>query len=396
MAGSHAADSGQGGIGAASEEAGATSVQDAADAVDVADAEESGAPACQYPLDNCDRAWLNGCETDLWSDANHCGRCGAVCDGVCGRRGCLAPDTLSELSITPGTPFAVTADYLYFVSGERGGPFRLSRIDELGHAPEVLADDLPEFSEIAASANRLYLWGFGENLRSSNLQGVLVDEGFVVSAVAPSESAVYAVSHGVLLARKAGDTTWARTTWFASEAGSVELWPIDVSGELVVVRMFEGESPARYEIELIDRPDSPDGGVMSLASGSGTPVRLRALSDYVYWLVRTEDGDSDVYELHRIRTSINSPNELLARGRGATDFALDSSFAYVTRSLAQGYQIEVISVGSISEKIRMGTRFEIQFPESFGGQLWFFAYDAATATAPSKSLRRVDLRIGKL
>jgi hypothetical protein len=35
--------------------------------------------ACVFPLANCDHNDRNGCETDLTSDANHCGACGTVC-----------------------------------------------------------------------------------------------------------------------------------------------------------------------------------------------------------------------------------------------------------------------------------------------------------------------------
>jgi hypothetical protein len=116
---------------------------------------------------------------------------------------------------------------------------------------------------------------------------------------------------------------------------------------------------------------------------------VRTQGDYVYWLVRDPQADSDLFELRRRSTFANGAYELLARERGARDFAVDAAFAYLTRWLSTGYGVEVIAVHSISEKLHLGLSFELTYPESVGPLFWF--YDSSRGR-----VQQVDLGLGDL
>ena len=348
---------------------------------------QAEALVCRSPLDDCDHGPLNGCETDVSNSPNHCGACDEPCSGICALGKCRLPQVASEQAIRQLTPFAATTDHLYFEWGDVGGPFRLSRVDKLGSAPQLVRDQLPEFSSIAATADRIYLWG-GANLWSVTLEGNAVDEGFYATAFAACRDTVYAASNGGLLERKVGTTTWEPKPWFTNEFGA-SLWPVCVGQQVLVFHSAYGQLFEQYELLLVDEPDTASGGLVTLASGAGRVLRVRASENDVYWLVQGPDGDDDVFELRRHGTLLDSGYQLLARERRARDFALDSNFAYLTSWLGTGYQIEVIDVSSISEKVRFGLGFEASYPESAGPFLWYF--DAGTAR-----VQRVRLGLGEL
>jgi hypothetical protein len=48
---------------------------------------------CTAPYEDCDQLYSTGCETNLDTDAKHCGACGHACDaGVCSGGACQLPD----------------------------------------------------------------------------------------------------------------------------------------------------------------------------------------------------------------------------------------------------------------------------------------------------------------
>jgi len=342
---------------------------------------------CTPQFDNCDGTPLNGCEADLWSDPLHCGRCRSICEGVCSRRGCHEPEDLSDQSIRPMSPFAVTADYLYMLTGDGNiDPHRLWRFDKLGLSPQILIDNLDWSPKLAVVSDRIYLYGGERNLWSGTEQGDFIDEGLQVESLASSAGVVYADRQGTIVARREGETTWTPQPWLASESDPVSLWPIDVANRLVVMRDISTEfATHRYELFLVDRPDLPDGGVIELASGSGNLVRLRSANDSVYWLIQEESG---LFQLLRRDIERNSPVQVLETGINLVDFALDSSFVYLTRSLTRRSELEVITAYGAGEKLHLGARFDMQYPEAVGDYLWFIAWQ--------DRLQRVALNIEEL
>ena len=391
-----AQDAGGGGLSGTESQAGAPAQNGGASAGtngnpaggDLGNNGEAGAVSCQLPLANCDLSRLNGCETDVTVALEHCGACDHPCDGVCARSECHLPSALTQQPIRPLSPFAVTTEYLYFMWGDEGGPYRLSRVLKTGGSPEPVADNLARLSKIAAAPDRIFLWDFAENLRSVTPAGVVTDEGFEVSAVAPQASVVYAVREGALIQRKSSSTTWQPTPGFPAAEPGAELWPVDVSDKLVVLRASGADAAAHYDVLLVDQPDVPNAQPQTLTSGSGVPVGVRASNANVYWL--THDAvDSDLFELRRRDLLSNIPDELVAKERNVLGFTVDEGFAYLPRSLSTGYELEFVLLDSVGEKYHLGSRSEITYPESVGQFLWFFDTSA-------QRLMRVDLGFGDL
>jgi len=349
---------------------------------------EGGALACESPLANCDQTRLNGCEADLSGDVNDCGRCGSLCNGVCARSSCHVPQSLVEQAIQPLTPFAQTSDSLYFEWGAPSGPYHLSRVDKLGGTPQLVADKLPAFSQIAAGPDRVYLWAPAENLHSVTFAGKVVDEGIEVSAIAVQGDVVFAASKGMLLERKSPTASWQPVPGFSSVGSDSQLWPVDVDGSLVVVRVTGVDTAPHYEVLLLEMPDVVGSPVDVLASGSGLPVRVRSSTHYVYWLVQTGANETGLFELHRHEPLVDTPEQFVAREFSVDDFALDDGFVYLTRSLNPGHELELVLVESIGEKLHLGSRFDLVYPEPVGDYLWFF-------DTSLQRLRRVDLGFGQ-
>lgn len=337
---------------------------------------------CSPPLADCNQTPLDGCEIDLFSDPEHCGDCNSPCDGVCARGRCHLPVSTGTVQQQVVADFAVIGEALYFTWGPYDGPFHLSRVERAGENARELAGGLPRFSRLAAAPQELFLWGVSETLRVSDLNGVMVDQGFEVSGVASLSGATYAGSKGQLLERPAGATSWEASAWFPSEAGTT-LWPIAVDDRLVVFRILEDDRAPRYEVLLASDPSAGDGGIRLLASGDGLPTRIRALHD-VYWMVQLPNADSRAFELRRHSLDPDATGQLVASERNVTNFALDESFAYVTRTLNSSYELVLVPVSSISQKYRFGSRIELFHPESVAGLLWF--YDSS-----AKRVHSVDL-----
>lgn len=346
---------------------------------------EAGAESCQMPLVSCDGSSLNGCETDITTSIDHCGGCGRACEGVCARSTCHLPSTQTDQPIRALSPFAVTSDYLYFMWGDEAGPYRLSRVGkQLGGQPEIVADNLPDCSELAAASDRIFLWECGnDNLLSVTPSGAVTDEGFQARGVAPQAGVVYAVNAGVLMRRKSGASGWQPTPGFPSGDSGVDLWPVDVDGQLVVLRATGFDDAAHYDVLLVDQPDVPNAQPKTLASGGGVLVHVRAVDGKVYWLTK-ESIVSDSFQLRRHDLSPSSAVELVAEERSVTGFALDSTFVYLPRWLSTGYELELVLQNSIGEKYHLGSRFDLTFPESAGSFLWFF-------DTSKERLMRVDL-----
>jgi hypothetical protein len=278
---------------------------------------------------------------------------------------------------------AMTADAVYVATASGiDTPTRLWRLDKLDLSEQLIADDIPAFSQVAVFDGRVYLYSW-ESFWSGTESGSFVDEGFPIGSITSSAGVVYADRAGTLIARKEGESAWTPQPWLVSE-DNVRLWPVDVSDRLCVLRESWGASQTIYDLYRVDEPTSPDGGLVALASGAGELVRLRSQDGFLYWLVREESG---LLQLLRRDIERRGPLQLLATGGDLLDFALDSSAVYLTRSAGSLYEIEVISTLAIGERPELGLRFEAISPEADGEHFWFLQWDA---------LQRVELRADEL
>jgi WD40 repeat protein len=342
---------------------------------------------CTPPWEDCDKSPLTGCEANLSSDASHCGRCDSECDGACGRRGCHEAESFLS-QVKSFSSIAMSADYVYLLTGNSiDGPVRLWQVNKAERSERLLADNLPWFEQVTVANGRVYLYGRGENLWSGSEQGDFSDEGFEVRSIATSAGVLYADRDGTLVARKENETSWTPQPWMVSSTDNVtdnvKLWPIDVSNQLCVLRET-GDSLAKYELLRVDSPDSPDGGLVPLASGSGELVRLRSQNGSVYFLVYEESG---LLQLLRRDVRGNTRIQVLSTGNRIGDFAVDSTSLYVTRWPMHGYELEVMSAFGNGTTLKLGVLSAMSSLEADGNHLWFFGRDG---------LQRVELPLGDL
>jgi hypothetical protein len=120
---------------------------------------ETGYASCINPQDN-------QCETELLTDATHCGDCskacaiGAVCvDGHCEQ----AAEKLIDLSSSPASgPFAqLSGDYVYYSVSNGGSIYRASK--NTGGAIETVTSNVQSCGTVipfAADANAIYYWTY--------------------------------------------------------------------------------------------------------------------------------------------------------------------------------------------------------------------------------------------
>jgi hypothetical protein len=290
---------------------------------------------------------------------------------------------LDQLVSATNASVAMTADAVYVATASGiDTPTRLWRLDKLDLSEQLIADNIPAFSQVAVLDGRVYLFSW-ENFWSGTESGSFVDEGFPIGSIASSAGVVYADRDGTLIARKEGESIWTPQPWLLSEE-NIGLWPLDVSGRLCVLRESWRASQTSYELYRVDEPASPEGGLVALASGAGELVRLRSENGFIYWLVREESG---LRQLLRRDIERRGPLQLLATGTDLLDFALDSSAVYLTRSVGSLYEIEVISTLAIGSRPQLGLHFEAISPEADGEHFWFIQWDA---------LQRVELRADEL
>jgi hypothetical protein len=294
---------------------------------------------------------------------------------------------LSERPFTPLTPFAVTTEHVYFLAEESPitSRARLLRSDRVGGAPEVLAQNLPQFSGLAVVAGEVFLWGDGENLWSGTDANHLRDHGFPATSVTEHEGIVYAARQGTVVSRAPGEDSWTARRWLADGHEGTECWLAAASPSFGMLCFTTDDTPDHYEFYSIDRPAAEDPGAVLVASGLGRPTRMRTARNFIYWLVEDESRRSELWRLETPTAEVR----LLAAEHEVSDFAVDAAFVYLTRTVVDdsGYQIVLIAADDITELLRFGTELDMRFPEVIDEQLWFFA---------DERLRRVDLEIGGL
>jgi hypothetical protein len=128
--------------------------------------EFTGPYPCQTGYASCINPQDNQCETELLTDATHCGDCskacaiGAVCvDGHCKQ----AAEKLIDLSSSPASgPFAqLSGDYVYYSVINGGSIYRASK--NAGGAIETVASNVQSCGTVipfAADANAIYYWTY--------------------------------------------------------------------------------------------------------------------------------------------------------------------------------------------------------------------------------------------
>ena len=111
--------------------------------------------ACDVGFGDCDGSYANGCETDLGSDAQNCGKCQRSCGvGTCQSGQCSAAALGSFTGSTPRA--AVTATHVYVLTNSSSN-YVLTRIAKDGSGAQIADTVTATAGGIAADASYVYV-----------------------------------------------------------------------------------------------------------------------------------------------------------------------------------------------------------------------------------------------
>jgi hypothetical protein len=111
--------------------------------------------ACDVGFGDCDGALANGCETDVTSSANHCGKCGRSCGvGTCQSGQCSAAPLGTFTGSSPRG--AIGPNHVYVIT-EASGAYTLQRIAKDGSGAQVVDTVTADAGGFFADASFVYV-----------------------------------------------------------------------------------------------------------------------------------------------------------------------------------------------------------------------------------------------
>lgn len=323
---------------------------------------------CPKPHANCDGTPLNGCETNLSVDPNHCGACNAPCDGLCVSSRCLPFEVVGNYALQSN--LAISDQVLYFATGEGFSSERLMRVDPAGKQAATLAQNLLDFDRVAVGTDRVYLWsdtvGLWSVMNGSNL---VVDEGIQLDWFAVNRQYSFWLNSLTVHRRRVGAAPGEETAWRELSGAGPSQLAVDESQLL----FLQHGDPDRISRLLLyqEAPATPE----LLVSEKGEIVRWRLYEDQLYWVTRYTEGALEHDELRRLSPLDSGQPELLLSAPRIDDFALNGwVFAY---GPAQSYfEIQAFDPARPNQIHRLGTLARPQLMEADGqGRLWIFDFE---------------------
>jgi hypothetical protein len=129
---------------------------------------QAGQLICDGNAAECDGSTLTPCETNVAWQTRHCGACDAVCEGLCQTKRCQPAEFVFEREasafVVSGSSALAYARY--------DDTYALILVDRETANQKILLDPLTESLELAASADRFYVFdAWNEKLRSVRLDG---------------------------------------------------------------------------------------------------------------------------------------------------------------------------------------------------------------------------------
>ena len=277
---------------------------------------------CTAPQADCNNNAADGCETDLNTDALHCGQCGRDCQGgTCNQGMCSAVTMWSAANARPRR-IALDATHIYFLEFTNG---ILRRIPKAGGSVEILAAAKKQGTNLAVDSTHVYFvddfeltvnrvpktGGTVEQLAtlSGAATWLTLDSANVYVSESAAQGKIYKLS-------KAGGapTALASSLWPAGVAVSAThaYWPnFQLNAGLWRVPLSGGTA------EPVDPTTS-----------NGQEIAVDAM--HVYWTVLNAGANKG--ELRKLPLAGGNV-EILATGQaGPRGLALDASHAYWTNA----------------------------------------------------------------
>lgn len=320
---------------------------------------------CPKPHANCDATSLNGCETNLSLDPNHCGACNTPCDGLCVSSSCLGFEVAGNYGLQSN--LAISDQFLYFVTGEGFTSERLMRVDSLSKKAETLAQNLLDFDRVAVGADRVYLWSDTAGLWSVlNGSHLLVDEGIQLEWFGVNREYSFWLDFPTLHRRRIGAAPSEQTAWRELRDARPSDLAVDES-ELVFLQHGDPDRISRFALYQ-DAPTQPE----LLVSEKGEIVRFRLYENELYWVTRYTEGVLEHDELHRLSLLDSGTPELLLSAPRIENFAVNGwVFAY--RPALPYFEIQALHPARPNQIYRLGTLAMPSLMEADGqGRLWIF------------------------
>ena len=312
------------------------------------DTAKDGVPGCGAFVVDCDGTDSNGCETDLRTDASHCGACGHSClEGAC-LGGRCQPFTVAEDQDVPSL-LMIDGTHLYWTN--QGGAGAVMRVEKDGGKAEVVGVTDHPPGGLAVDTEAVYWSEFGEpgtvwrlskgEIGTATLPTALADgQGQSIALALDGSNVYWCTPATVRTVPKSGGkvTTLARDQgvpfWIVVE-GSFVFWTNTVSGQVMRVSMQD-----------------VDAGAAEIAGGQSTPVGLATDPANLYWA--NYEGSAGTPSILRLaKVNMQAP-EVLAEGQlGPTAIRAHGSDLFWTNNLG-GTIMRMPKVGGAPESIAEG------------------------------------------
>lgn len=294
---------------------------------------------CGTGYASCDGNDSNGCETNLKTDADHCGSCDTVCTGSCVNGACqvVVGATVLASGEWP-TSLAVDGTSLYWVSPPDG---TVKKIPKGGGTPTTLANSQGAW-DLAIDDSSVYWLGWSNDSvvkvpKGGGALTTLATGQSQPTGIAIQSGAVYWTNTGgnqVLAMPVTGGTATVLATGSAGSFGSIVVdgsaayWTDDVSNKVMM---------------------APKGGgtTIQLASG-GIPAGIAIDGNSLYWIDNSAAGS-----VMRLSLSGGSPTTFAASQSYPHRVALDATSVYWT--LGNGSVLKALKSGGAPSTLYTGT-----------------------------------------
>ncbi|RYZ03525.1 MAG: hypothetical protein EOO73_27715 [Myxococcales bacterium] len=306
---------------------------------------------CPPQFADCDESTLTSCETNLDIDLGHCGACNARCFGFCSAGKCHELEFLtpSFSGVEGGGSITVTDDAVYALVDPDDRLLRhLVRYDKVADATDTLLLFSQRPDHVLATTGGLYLFHDGTPTvwRVNEANVIKVDE-LQATSVTVAGSWLYAAGPGGIVARN--ERTQAMRSLPLPELVDPSISSLELGANgrtLVLLATTSDDLTVRYSIY---RQDTGAASPIwqTVASGAGTPTRLRVTARAAYALVDLDydpiDADAAPQEL---REHAFDGTSRVLQADYIVDFAIDnSSHVYLTPE-ADGAGLRVFSLAN--------------------------------------------------
>jgi hypothetical protein len=342
---------------------------------------DAGRDSCEYPLRDCDRSSLTGCEMNVLASGTHCGACNEHCLGGCLEGMCRTAETILSDVSPEGFGIQVENGAIYVLSADTTASVdrsvRLLRIDTKSRAQQVLLEGLStEFDRLEAGVDRVYLRETSGKVWSIPTgTGLLTDEHIEADEIASAGEWLYYWKAGTRLMRR--HTSIETSEVFelpAAEEGAEELsLKLEARrNKLWVVRNVS--MTGAFSFEMFSYAPNESSRPVRTHLGAGQLDELRGSRDEV--LLARLIGNASEGEATIVYLGKDGKIQPLLSALGRRDYIGYRGMAYVSYGRVADVGFHAVALEAISRVFTFGSRFILTDADvDDEGGIWFFARD---------------------